>query len=542
MGAVYEAEKVSTHETFAVKVIREHLLQDRSHLTRFEREVEALRAIRHPNVVNVFEWSLGRSGSGVRPFVVMELLEGESLQQCLRREGVLPALRVVRIALQAIEGLAAAHAQGVLHRDLGPSNLFLQHHASGKITVKLLDFGLARQKVGGDPTSAMTQKGTLLGKPAYVAPELFRSRAIDERADVFACGVLLFRMLSGRLPYKAPGGQELWVERWVERESGTEYPPVSDFAPGAPPLLVQVASRALRKNPDDRYRTAREMQLDLLHAERGLVEQELPSPGAGISADGSVPTTRVSANCESATVSGRTTVTVVPPARPPRRVAPAVAAAAVVAVAVAVAWTVVGSSGGPAASTPPATPASAVAAPDVSASAATGTAAAPTAAFAVSPSAPADGATERSEPDAGGSSVDLRQAAPAPPATPTVHFDFAGLPPGAQVEVDGRAVDPAVGMDVARSAAALPIVVTVSGGQFEPWEDSVVADHDRVIRPRLTARARTGGSSSGSSSGAPAVAARPAPADGGREPPDADSRVIQGRMGTEFLTDWRGEH
>ena len=521
--------------TFAVKVIRKDLLSDRTLLARFEREVGALRAIRHPNVVNVFEWSLGGAGSATQPFVVMELLEGESLQQCLRREGALPPLRAVRIALQVVEGLAAAHAEGVVHRDLGPSNLFLQHHASGKITVKLLDFGLARQKVGGDPTSGMTQEGTLLGKPAYVAPELFRSRPLDERADVFACGVVLFRMLSGRLPYRATRGQELWVERWIGRETGTEYPLVTDFAPRTPPLLAQVAARALRKNPDDRYRSARELQVDLLDAERGLVAQELSSPGSGLSADGSVPTTPLSTDVEAATVGGRATVTLPAAAMRPRRIAPAVTAIVGLVLAVAIVWRLVGNPDGTAV---PAVPTAAADAPNGTLTVSADPAPARMTIPAVLSSRPDADFVTGTGPDAGEPSVDSQLVTPAPPSpAAVVHLAFVELPPGTQVTVDGRDVDPSVGMDVASSAASLPIVVTVPGGRFEPWEGSVVADHSQVIRPRLTARVRTGRPSSDAS----AAVVRPTTADGGRMPPDAGSSVLQGRMGTEFLTDWRGE-
>jgi serine/threonine protein kinase len=547
MGSVYEAERLSTHETFAVKFIREHLLTDRRSFVRFEREIDALRAIRHPNVVNVFEWSLGDPDAGLRPYVVMELLEGESLEQFLRREEVPPPLITVGIILQVLEGLAAAHAVGVLHRDLAPSNLFVQRHASGRLTVKLVDFGLARQVVAANPGSGVTQEGTLLGKPAYVAPELFHARPLDERADLFACGVVLFRMLYGRLPYAASGGQGLWVERWTERDAGPEYPCVRDFAGRAPDVLARVVSRALRKDPAERYASAREMQADLLVAERWLVDHGVVGPLTDASPAGSATPSSTTGDGGSTTAAERSTVT--RPAAPSstmgengatavgerstvtrlvafgrRRRGPLVAAALVLlAPAALVSWWIADRPAGPSASTQRVV---AVGAPEVAVPAVVAEPVADRPSIAVLPPAPAippPVVAAASDPDAGAQPAGAERTGPELQPARSVHIDFAGLPPGAQVTVGGRAVDEAMGIDVVRSTAPLAVRVVVPGGRFERWTGTVVADRSQVIRPHLVARVGVSSADSGAAG-------------------DAGPGVIQGRMGTEFLTDLRGEH
>ncbi|MDI7270081.1 MAG: serine/threonine-protein kinase, partial [Myxococcota bacterium] len=190
MGIVCEAEKLATHETFALKVMHQHLAADPAHAARFEREVNALRAIRHPNVIDIYEWSFSPVGSGEASFVVMELLEGETLQQLLRREGLLPPRRAVAFMLQVLDGLAAAHRVGVLHRDLAPSNVFLAARADGKPRVKILDFGLARSILGEEGSAAVTQPGTVMGKPAFAPPELFHEQPVGEADDIFGCGMI----------------------------------------------------------------------------------------------------------------------------------------------------------------------------------------------------------------------------------------------------------------------------------------------------------------------------------------------------------------
>ncbi|MBI5489729.1 MAG: protein kinase [Deltaproteobacteria bacterium] len=278
MGSVYEAERLVTRECFAVKVISGHLASDPDGVLRFRREVKALRDIRHPNVVEIFDWYLPPRGDARRPFIVMELLPGETLAALLKRERCLSPSRAAAIMLQVLDGLAAAHRVGVLHRDLGPANVFLVPRPNGGTRVKLLDFGLARPIVGDDSVDTVTQRGTFLGKPAYAAPELFQELPLGPPSDVFSAGLLLYRMLAGRLPHEAVSGEMLWVERLGDRRSVADYPSPSKFAPHLPKALAELVSHAVRKRVGERIQTAGEFQ-------RRLLALDLPAADDAAAAD-----------------------------------------------------------------------------------------------------------------------------------------------------------------------------------------------------------------------------------------------------------------
>jgi serine/threonine-protein kinase len=572
MGSVYEGEKLSTHETFAIKLIREHLTADASYITRFEREISVLRGIRHPNVVDVFEWSFGDPETGLRPYVVMELLEGESVDQLVRRERILFPSKAVGIMLQALEGLAAAHAQGVLHRDLGPSNIFIVTTASGKLSVKLLDFGLARVLLGGDAGRAVTQEGTLMGKPAYVSPEHFLGKPLDERADLYACGMVLFRMLAGRLPYKATDAQMLWVERWAERDATNELPSVQAFVPDLPDALAKVVARALRRNPDQRYRGAREMQAELLTAEQTLEEvttarlpgtPHLPLPGP--SAMSPSPSPRVSGPVEthSSTVMGRSTASLAGLGASRRSVALAAALVIFAAIAVVLAIRFAIRSPSPPTAPPVVAAVPVLPPPDAAAPGPVEPAAAKTAAPGpdaglvpvapvaplepVVPVAPVEPAVP-TEPAPVGEPVQPDPGSGHLPAAVTVHFSFAGLPGNAAVSVGGRSVDPRSGINLPRSGDAVLVVVNVPGSRFERWGETFIPDRDRTIQPELRLRA---GSDTGSPPPPPradagtTVAVQPPPpppppadAGGGRVRDAGGPAMMDGRMGTSFVTTW----
>ncbi|MDI7266582.1 MAG: serine/threonine-protein kinase, partial [Myxococcota bacterium] len=275
MGTVFLAHKVSTGEPFAIKFLRQDCLEDPAYLGRFEREIAALRSIRHPNVVNVYAWSIPKDPeSEDRPFVVMEYLDGDGLDRVLAREKTVSPLQAVRIMLQALDGLAAAHAIGVVHRDLGPSNVFLVPRPRGRFHVKILDFGLARTVTGAlEHESDLTQRGTLMGKPAYVSPEMLTGQAVDGRCDIYACGVLLFRMLTGCFPYEESESHLLWIERLRGARSLTEYPPPSVLVPDLPASLDGIIARAMRAKIEDRYPNVEQMQEDLLEVENSLVDE-----------------------------------------------------------------------------------------------------------------------------------------------------------------------------------------------------------------------------------------------------------------------------
>jgi len=278
MGSVFLAEKASTGEPFAIKFLRQDCMEDPAYLARFEREVTSLRSIRHPNVVNVYAWFIPATlETDERPFVIMEYLEGDGLDKVLAKEKKLSSLTATRIMLQVLDGLAAAHQIGVVHRDLGPSNIFLMPRQRGRFHVKILDFGLARSLTVTAEESELTQQGTLMGKPAYVAPEALTGQPIDGRCDIFACGILLFRMLAGCFPYKESDSHMLWVERLRDARSETEYPPPSSVLPDLPQALDRITSKAMRVRVADRYATVETMQEDLIEVETMLVGESTPA-------------------------------------------------------------------------------------------------------------------------------------------------------------------------------------------------------------------------------------------------------------------------
>jgi len=442
MGSVYVAEKLATHQAFAVKFMQDHLVADQTYVVRFEREINALRSIRHPNVVDVFEWSLPTPGASDPPFLVMELLDGEGLDRLLKRKPVLPMSMSLEIVLQVLDGLAAAHAVGVIHRDLGPSNVFLEPQPGGKFRVKILDFGLARPMAGEENAVNVTQDGTLMGKPAYVAPELFVGRQLDARSDLYACGIMLYRMLCGRFPYRENASQMLWVERYAERDQPGDCPPPRTFNVNIPDSLNAVVARAIRRNPDERYASAREMQQALLSVEEDLLEGQetvLIQPSA-----------RPEGETASSTVMGRSAVSMGRPRAPRRWLPVAVAAVALTAALVVALVAVLGrnreSSAG---SRPP---------PDAA-----------TAAPAAVPEAgpPSDAAAGK-----------------------LVHLTVLGPPPDSIVKVGAVALagDPPEG-DVPFSDADVEVVVAAQG--YETYRGKVRPDGHKVVRVELVPMATT---------------------------------------------------
>jgi serine/threonine-protein kinase len=252
MGSVYEALTLSGTRV-AVKVMAEDPTRSGSQVARFEREARALASLGAPHVARVIETAVDPSTA--LPFIAMEYLLGEDLRQLLQRVGTLTPEAAVRIALQACAALRAAHEAGVLHRDIKPANLFLAEEGDRR-TVKLLDFGIAKPFLRSAPdeaTSSLTLTGDMLGSPQYMSPEHARgSRSIDERADVWSLGIVLYQMLCGRTPHG------------TVRELGellllvcTQPPqPIQDLAPWVTKELAAVVHRALRMSPEERFPSA----------------------------------------------------------------------------------------------------------------------------------------------------------------------------------------------------------------------------------------------------------------------------------------------
>ncbi len=260
MGAVYEARHAGTQRQVAVKVIDDAVRdQAPDSLARFDREARAAGSIDSQHIAQVLD--LGACPITGRPYMVMEYLDGEDLQHLLDRVRVLPPDVALRIAAQVCRGLSRAHAAGVVHRDVKPAILFLARRDEGEIVVKILDFGIAKLQRGAVVRSGnLTETGSLLGSPRYLAPEQARaSKSVDPRADLWSLGVVLYRALSGHTVHEATTAM---VELLMK--ICTEPPlPVQDLAPWVLPEAAAVVERALRIAPDARYPSADAMLDDL---------------------------------------------------------------------------------------------------------------------------------------------------------------------------------------------------------------------------------------------------------------------------------------
>ncbi len=248
MGVVYLAEHVSLGRKAVIKFVQDRLSKDREYSTRFFTEAKTAASIRHPGIVDVFDYGTDENGRG---YIVMELLEGESLRTRLRRDKPLAQDVAVALAIQIANAVEAAHAAGVIHRDLKPDNIFLvpDPEAPHKIRAKVLDFGLA--KVTAAPATGVTQTGNFIGTPLYMSPEQCRSKAeIDQRTDIYSLGCILYEMVCARPPFV-----DQTVGDLIIAHSTTPPPAPRSLQPALAPALERIILRALAKQPDERYPT-----------------------------------------------------------------------------------------------------------------------------------------------------------------------------------------------------------------------------------------------------------------------------------------------
>lgn len=255
MGVVFEAEDLRLGRRVAIKFLSDSLARDPVALERFNREARAVSALNHPFICTLHD--IGDADG--RPFFVMELLVGESLKQRMRRRAM-GWREGVRLAAQLTDALEAAHAQGIVHRDIKPANIFVTERG----TAKLLDFGIAKQVSSDDEAdlTAVTREGSTVGTAAYMAPEQIRGHQVDARVDIYSLGVVLYELVSGRVPFS---GTHLMA---VLAAHLTETPtPLAEAVPGTPSWVDAAVSRAMAKAPESRFQSMREFRLAL---ERGL--------------------------------------------------------------------------------------------------------------------------------------------------------------------------------------------------------------------------------------------------------------------------------
>ena len=254
-GSVYAAVQVDLGRPVAIKVLHTSVALATDGLARFQQEARAAAALGHPNIAQVTDFA---ANPGEPPFLVMELLTGGTLGAAMRAQPRLPPARVAWIAYQILAGLDVAHKAGIVHRDIKPDNVFLVAMPGVEDFVKLLDFGIA--KLSGDSAASqhLTTTGTMLGSPAFMAPEQVRTNEVDHRVDLYAVGATMYLALSGRMPFDAPTIHGLLL-------AITETPavPLSRLDPSFDPALSAVVERAMHKDPNGRFATAAEMRAAL---------------------------------------------------------------------------------------------------------------------------------------------------------------------------------------------------------------------------------------------------------------------------------------
>jgi HD-like signal output (HDOD) protein/tRNA A-37 threonylcarbamoyl transferase component Bud32 len=274
MGSVFLAEHVLIGRQVAIKVLDPQIADHPEVISRFFVEARAVNEIRHPNIVEVTDLGTHQG----RPFIVMEYLPGETLEGRLAKQGKFSAEDTVRIGRQVASALGAAHERGMVHRDLKPANIMLRDHEDYPDFVKVLDFGIAKLLVTSTPVDHRTEVGTVLGTPAYMSPEQCLGDAeLDHRSDVYSLGVILFLMLSGRLPFEGETFGRLIISHVHE-----PAPKLASIASAVPPGLAAVVDRCLAKKPEDRFATMKELRLALERAAGEAVFPRSLTPVSGV--------------------------------------------------------------------------------------------------------------------------------------------------------------------------------------------------------------------------------------------------------------------
>lgn len=284
IGTVFLAEQIALdNRRVAVKVLLRKLLEDPGFLLRFHDEAASTARLRHPNVITVYESGISDDGS---PYIAMEYLKGETLRQALQTRGAFPVQQSVEILQQAAQGLSAAHKLGIIHGDLKPDNIFLTHSAKGELVVKITDFGIAKLR----DSATRTLRGTVLGTLAYMSFEQasgMRSEELSARSDIYSLGVVVYEMLTGRVPFPSD------TAHGEVRKDELEEP--APFRAVAPELVVapeveRVVMKALKKQREERYGSVLDFGRELAAAQSAApVETKQPPARTKVVSPPAVP-------------------------------------------------------------------------------------------------------------------------------------------------------------------------------------------------------------------------------------------------------------
>ena len=245
MGRVYAAQHVSTEQCFAVKLLSPSFAMDPIIVERFRREAMAASRLRHEGCVEVFDYGQGEDGTF---FIVMEFIEGVGLAEELAKGGVMPVDRVAHIGVQLLHALGAAHASGILHRDLKPQNIMLTQRFTRPDFVKVVDFGIAKIVEPGREEQSLTIPGTVFGTPEYMSPEQAKGFALDHRSDLFSAAVVLWQLLLGASPFRGASASDTLL-----RVISEDPPRPSAYRADVPAAFEQILLRAMHKDADARF-------------------------------------------------------------------------------------------------------------------------------------------------------------------------------------------------------------------------------------------------------------------------------------------------
>ncbi|HLV67817.1 MAG TPA: serine/threonine-protein kinase, partial [Polyangiaceae bacterium] len=274
IGLVYLCRHEVLEKSVAMKVLRPEYADQPEVVQRFVNEARAASAFKSPRIVDTLD--VGTLPSGA-PYFVMEHVEAETLAAVLQRDGFVRMPEALEIARQVAEGLEAAHAAGVVHRDLKPENVFVGQAPDGYLAVKIFDFGVAKVTRA---KNRLTHVGAIFGTPSYMSPEQARGQPVDQRADIYALGIMLYEMLAGELPFQGDDPLSVMAQH-VERP----VPALSATPLGAsvPPALEAIVNRCLAKDANDRYPTVSAFIADLDRFRSGAVPVALAQPSAPVS-------------------------------------------------------------------------------------------------------------------------------------------------------------------------------------------------------------------------------------------------------------------
>ena len=430
MGAVYLAEHPRIGKQVAIKVLLPEFSRDAQVVGRFFNEARAANEIRNEHIIDIIDFGeLAEDGAS---YIIMEWLTGRSLSSVLQEVGRMPTARAIHVTRGIARALSAAHGHGIVHRDLKPDNIFLITRNEDPDFVKVLDFGIAKLMGNQAANEIKTQTGAIIGTPSYMSPEQCRGLAIDQRTDIYALGVIVFEMLTGRLPFQAQGLGELLLQHMTQAP-----PPLREIDPTIPPMVEAAVLRALAKDPDERYQSCDQLMRALIDVQTGA--------HAVISASASMPAVSTAA-MKAATptidtigaASGQAVTTTQPPQARSRRGMLIAGGATVLAAAIAV---------GIVAFKPAPAPA-------------------PVAKPAVAPPPPAKPAP-----------------LPAPAQPTTAHVTIKAAPPDAQISLDGAKVPNPFDGNFQRNDVRHEIVVKAPGHRSESqW---VTFEADRTVEVTL---------------------------------------------------------